>query len=134
MAPTPSPVLPQPAATYDPADPRAAVIAFLRGWRGQDFGAMADVVESNLDPGRDARAGALRNQFDFKALRGAEILDVDRRGPGVARVAVRVWYEFPPGRLQRKLLAPMVLRPDPLAGVGPWRLNSTSVLAEQPDP
>lgn len=132
--PSPSPALPQPTEAYDPADPRASVVVFLRSWQQQDFAAMADTVESTLDPDRAARARTLRNQFDFKALRGAEVLDVDRRAPGIARVAVRVWYEFPPGRLHRKLLAPMVLRADPSAGTGPWRLNASSVLGEQDDP
>lgn len=128
-APTPSPVLPQPAA-FDPTDPRSAVAAFLRAWQGQDFAAMAGETESSLDADPAARAKTLRAQFDFKALRGAEVLDVDRRDPAVARVAVRVWYEFPPGRLQRKRLAPTVLR----SAAGTWRLNASSVLAEQEDP
>jgi hypothetical protein len=128
--PTPSPVLPQPTAAYDTADPRAAVVVFLRAWRGQDFAAMADVVASSLDHDREASARTLRAQFDVKVLRGAEVLDVDRRAPGVARVSVRVWYEFPPGTLHRKRLAPMVLRSD----AGAWRLNAASILAEQDDP
>jgi len=129
--PTPTAALPQPTAAFDPADPRAAVVAFLRAWQQQDWPAMADVVESGLDADRAARARTLGNQFDFKALRGAEVLDVDRRAPGIARVSVRVWYEFPPGRLNRRLLALMVLRGDaPTA----WRINAASALGEQDDP
>lgn len=142
-AATPAPdgtvVLPMPG--YDgltPADPAWAVVGFLRGWRDGEEGAMAATVQpSGTETPRD-RASALRTQFAFKVLRGAELLGVEARGPTIARATVRVWYEFPPGRVTRALLHPMLERDPTRATPGPgtpaWRINPSSVLGEQPDP
>lgn len=138
-ATAPTAVLPQPTVgDLDADDPRWPVIGFLRGWQRRDAGAMAMSVEAVDPTNRATLASILRDQYDFRPLRGAEVVGVETLGPAGARVTARVWYEAPPGRLERKRLALAVFRTDAprtaATGPSPWRVAFVSLANEQDDP
>jgi hypothetical protein len=129
LSPTPA-EWPQPTiGQTDPDSPEWAVLGFLRGWQRRDWPAMA----LSLTSGR-AAAEALAAQYDFRPLRGAEIVSVERLDPSTARVRARVWYEFPPGRVQPKQLELMVLRTEAprtaATGPGTWKIHPASAAKE----
>jgi hypothetical protein len=136
-----TPVLPQPRLADAPVEsPEWRVLGFLDAWQRREFAAMGRATVSNLDRDDNARTVAMMHAFDFRPLKGAEIISTEPRGTAAARVEARVWYEFPPGsgQVQRKRLGLMLERdaaPRTAAtGPNPWRINAASTAGMQDDP
>lgn len=122
--------LPQPTIGEAVVDsPQWPVLGFLRGWQARDFGAMA-VATGAVGDAKAPATTTMANRYDFRPLRGAEIVAVDRLGPAAARVSARVWFEFPPGQVQQKRLALMLER----GPTATWTINPASTSAESADP
>ncbi|MCX6023972.1 MAG: hypothetical protein NTZ05_20020 [Chloroflexi bacterium] len=158
-----TPTIPTPTATPLPATPTTApaeaaarsfpddsaypldsaeraMVAFLTGWRDQNFERMTAATQTSWRARPNNNAKLLAAQYDFKVLKGAEIVKITASASSATDITMTVWYDALNNSYKKQIIGRVIREnaqgqlAERMATGATWGVNLISMLRETDKP